>query len=194
MGVRLRFYVSPEKDREYVKKYFPVFEKVFGKKVFESMLRRRADPRSIEREAEKVESRWREVEKRFFGLTGERFGKWKRKTYLCHVSSTYVCGGGYEYPAVIVFPFSGQDPLKTIMHELLHLHVIEDAGRLGLVPGDWMVFSEVAVAFMTAEIGGEFDLPVAFPNDSAERKFRRIRKKVGKGEWSERIREIADLV
>ena len=194
----LRFYVNPRKDKEYVKKYFPVFEEMLGKKRFEELVKRqrKIERKLLEKEMEKIEGKWRKVEKRFFEVTAQKFGRWRRRVYFCHLSSTYICGGGYEYPTIIVFPFSEHlNPLHTIMHELLHLHVIEDVRKLCLKPKNFFEFGEIAVAFMSREISEEFGLPILFPTSRIERKFRKIEKKVGlEREWSERIKLIESLL
>jgi len=172
----LHFYVNLRKDKEYVRKYFPLFRKILGKKNFENMLETYEKARNLKilkKEMERIEERWRGVEKKFFDRVEKKFGKWKRKKYFCHVSSTYLCGGGYEYPTIIIFPFSKHlDPLKTIMHELLHLHLIEDVKRFNLKPKKWIEFSEIAVAFMSKKL----KLPLLFPNEKIEKKFKRMEK------------------
>ncbi len=53
--------------------------------------------------------------------------KWKRKVYYCHLSSSYICGGGSWFPdRIILFPrMTNFDPIMTICHELFHIHFFE---------------------------------------------------------------------
>ena len=199
MTSSLHFYVNSRKDREYIKKYFPVFKKIFGKKNFEKMIKKYGEKRDLKvlkNEMVKIERKWRRVENRFFKVTEEKFGKWRRKIYFCHVSSTYICGGGYEYPTIIVFPFSEHvNPLETIIHELLHLHIIENVKRLNLKPKNWIEFSEIAVGFMSKEIGNQLNLSILFPNNKIERKFKMIEKRLGKEmAWNEKLVLIEKLI
>jgi len=136
---------------------------------------------------QKLKKAWKKREKFFFELTTKKFGFWKRKVYFCHVSSTYICGGGYGYPTIIVFSFSKHvKPLDTIAHQLLHLKVIEDAKRLNLKPKRWIEFSEIAVAWMSQKIKKDFNLPICFPNKKIEKKFKDVKEKSsGIKNWDE---------
>ncbi len=157
-----------------------MFEKIFGKVHFKQMFeRRKISRKDLEKEKVRLEKKWRKREPLFFGIVAKKFGPWKRKVYFCHVSSTYICGGGYEYPTIIVFPFSKYiDPLDTIAHELLHLKVIEDCRKFKLKPRNWIEFFEIAVAWMSKEIKNEFTIPISFPNNEIEKKFQLFVKKI----------------
>jgi hypothetical protein len=190
---KLHFYISLRKDRIYVLKVFPSLLRVFKKKSFIKLLREyypsfksneltefvrfwkennHTVQEKLKKGCEEIVREWRKKEKDFFKKTEEKFGKWKRKKYFCHLSSTYVCGGGYKYPTVIVFPFSTHvDPIESIQHELLHLHLIEDVERLKLKPKNYFKFSEIAVAFASTQIG----IKVNFPNDDMKKYFGKIK-------------------
>jgi len=167
MTPSLHFYVNMRKDKEYIEKYRSIFEKILGKKEFNRYMKKaeKITLETLKKEMEKIENNWRKKEKKFFKVMKEEFGKWRRKLYFCHISSTYVCGGGYEYPTIIVFPFSEHvDPLHTIMHELIHLHLIEDMKRLSIKPKNYFEFAEIGVAIMSKKIRDNFDIPILFPD------------------------------
>lgn len=194
----LKFYISKKEDKEYEKKYFPIFREIFGKKEFERMKMELKDVRekNLEKEKEKVEKEWRRIENKFFEVIAKEFGEWKRKVYFCHISASYICGGGYEYPKIIVFPFAKHvKPLQTIMHELLHLHLIEDLKELNIKPKNFLEFNELAVAFMAKRVKN-FNISLLFPNKKIERKFYTIDKKLGneKVYWKEFLEELGKIL
>ena len=198
MTPSLHFYVNMRKDKEYIEKYRSIFEKILGKKEFNRYMKKaeKITLETLKKEMEKIENNWRKKEKKFFKVMKEEFGKWRRKLYFCHISSTYVCGGGYEYPTIIVFPFSEHvDPLHTIMHELIHLHLIEDMKRLSIKPKNYFEFAEIGVAIMSKKIRDNFDIPILFPDKKIERKFIKIEDKIQKiKKWEEKLNFLARIL
>jgi len=209
--IRLHFYISLRKDREYILKSFPLMLKLFKKKTFSNWLNEYySDFQSsnylkflsfweenkqkilteLKKSSKTIIKEWRRKEKGFFEKVEEEFGPWKRKKYFCHLSSTYICGGSYEYPTVIIFPFSKHVyPIETIQHELLHLHIVEDMKRLKLKPKNYFKFSEIAVAFASKRIG----IKPKFPNEETERYFEKIKRRKIE-DWEEFLCFLSQII
>lgn len=207
---KLYYFFNFRKDLSYVKHDFPVFKKIFGKYFFIflhryypqfNMSKKYTNEKFIkflktnkkiilpqlEKKSEELIKSWKNVEKKFFRETERKFGKWNRKKYYCHFSSTYICGGGYRYPTIIIFPFSSHtDLISTICHEMLHIHVIEDIKKYRLKPKNYFQFSEVAVSLAMKEI----NCKIYFPNLAIKKLFQKILKKIKKEkitEWKEKL-------
>jgi hypothetical protein len=189
---KLHFYVNLKKDRDYIVNDFPYMLKTLGTDEFFKLLKKyypsfESDRCSdflsfweknkfiilgkLKEISRNIIREWKKREGKFFKKVAKELGMWRRSKYFCHISSTYICGGGYNYPTIIVFPFSKHvHPIDTIQHELLHLHVIEDTKRLKLKPKNYFKFSEIAVAFASKRIG----IKLKFPNDEVRKFFKKI--------------------
>lgn len=91
--------------------------------------------RQLKTSSERLERRWKPFSSDFFEQIEKLTNfKWQNKEYLCHFSSSFICGGKYERPNIIVvFPRATHtDPLQTILHELFHLHFWDFIENLGI--------------------------------------------------------------
>lgn len=152
---KVEFYFDFENDLKIIKKTFPLFRDVFGAK-FNLLLReyypdcakktsremvqyfKRNEKEimpKIKKEAKFLETRWKRINDGFFSQIVDITGlKWKYKKYRCQISSSYIVGGGYEKPnTIFVFPPARHtDALIVIAHELVHLHLFDIFGRMGV--------------------------------------------------------------
>lgn len=141
---KLIFYADFRKDLELYKKW--QIRKFFGEKLFDYFLKlyypklvgktdkeiigyfKNNNKRIIqqtEKAGEKLRVIWEEINNEFFKEVERVTGfKWKYKIYKCHLSSTFICGGCYDFPNVVsVFPrIKHASVLDTLFHELAHLH------------------------------------------------------------------------
>jgi len=138
--------------------------------------------RRVEKSSKKLINRWRSIEKKYFEEIN-KISSWQKKEYACHLSSSYVCGGGYSYPrAIIVFSLSKHiNPLFTIAHELGHLHVVSDLVKLKIkIPKKkQQEFHEIAANLLLSKISlDKLKFCPVFPNKRIETDFEKIRKKI----------------
>ncbi len=85
--------------------------------------------------SEHLERQWKPFSNEFFEQIEKLTNfKWQNREYLCHFSSSFICGGKYERPNIIVvFPRATHtDTLQIIPHELFHLHFWDFIERLGI--------------------------------------------------------------
>lgn len=109
----------------FIKRYYP---ECYGKENEEIMryFREKEDSitKKIKRDAADLKREWMKVEEDVFAhienITGSKF---KRKNYVCYLSSTTIWGGSYEIPdKILVFPScKHSNPVLIIAHELTHL-------------------------------------------------------------------------
>jgi len=182
---KLVFYIDFNRDIEIYKKH--KIRKFFGEKVFNKFLKQyypelvgkndkeildyfKKNKRKIIEEAEKagkkLEQNWKKVGKDFFKEIERVTGfKWRYKTYKCHLSSTFICGGCYDIKkgnVVSVFPkIKHASPLYVLFHELTHLHFWDTISELKIKcnkeeeknrKGKIWCFSEVAVNYPLKKI------------------------------------------
>jgi ribosomal protein L44E len=138
--------------------------------------------RKIKKSSKKLIKKWRSVEKEYFEKIN-KISPWQEEEYFCHLSSSYICGGGYSYPrTIIVFPLSRHvNPLFTIIHELGHLHVMSDSIKLRIeIPKKkQQEFYEIATNLLLSKIRlNKLKIYTAFPNKKIETDFNRISKKI----------------
>lgn len=146
---RVKFYTDFEQDLKYIKNRYCVMRKVFGEKEFNCIMKKyypdivgKSDKeiyeyfinnkKQIQHKSflfgKILKERWKKIEKEYFKqMESIMKFKWKQKTYYCHFSSSFICGGGWWLPnKVVLFPrMTHFDPLMTICHELFHLHFFE---------------------------------------------------------------------
>lgn len=176
----VKFYTDFEQDLEYINEKYTHMQKAFGEKKFNKFLKsyyaelagksdkeihifflknRREIMRKTVLDVEKVRVRWNKIEKEYFKQMEKITGfKWKHKTYYCHISSSFICGGGYRLPNTVVL-FSRKknlDPIMTICHELFHIHFIEFLQSKGFKI-NWKKFNELwdlseSMEFILAEL------------------------------------------
>lgn len=149
----LEFFLDFERDLNYIRNDFSKMRKLFNidklfklyypplvKKNDEEVLdffmnNKETILQQIEKISKQIEIKWKPLNDSFFkqvkNLT--KF-EWKNEKYLCHVSSSYICGGRYQRPNIIVFfPRTiHTNPLQTIPHELFHLHFWDFIESLGI--------------------------------------------------------------
>lgn len=167
-------FIGEEEVKKLFRRYYPSCDypplqsKSFFVQNKENLLQK------LEEKKHNMEKTWKKEEKWYFKKIEEMTGyPWKYKHYDCHLSSTYVCGGGYELPRlVIIFPFATHvNKIQGIMHELFHLHFWDIVERKRLKPSENMVklhhISETIANVILNDIGFEYQ-------DGLE--FRKVKK------------------
>ncbi|MBU3904931.1 MAG: hypothetical protein KJ906_02170 [Nanoarchaeota archaeon] len=150
---RLDFFTDFERDKIYIKNNFPKLRKLFDmNKLLETyypscvnksdeeifqffMENKEIILQQTEHEGKLLESKWKKVENEYFTQIEKITDfKWKNNHYNCHISSSWICGGGYERSdTIIVFPRARHcNAVQTIMHELFHLHFWDFLESIGI--------------------------------------------------------------
>jgi len=149
----LDFFMDFDKDLGYIRNDFPFLRKLFdlndllqlyypsvvGKNDTEilNFFTNNKDSilQQIKIPSEHLERQWKPLNDEFFKQVEELTNfKWQSKKYFCHFSASFICGGKYERPNIIVvFPRTTHtDTLQTIPHELFHLHLWDFIENLGI--------------------------------------------------------------
>jgi len=165
--MKMIFFTDEKLDLYLIDKFFGRAMEVFGKEKFLSLLRMyypdspenvneirkffegnvKEFTRKMDKDIEKLKSRWLAVEKEFFDQVPKITGfDWKFKDYKCHLSSTFVFGGCYHCDlgnVISIFPSAKHaDPLETIFHEMGHLHFWEVLEKMGIETGNQKFVAE----------------------------------------------------
>lgn len=149
----INFFTDFDRDLGYIKNDFPFLRSLFdmnrllqlyypnlvGKNDAEisNFFEQNKDSilQQLKTPSEHLENLWKPLNDDFFKQVGKITSfRWKNKKYFCHLSSSFICGGRYERPNIIVvFPRAAHtNPLQTIPHELFHLHFWDFLGNMGI--------------------------------------------------------------
>lgn len=183
-----------------LKRYYPEFSGKTDEDIYDFFLKNKKEiMRKTVLASIQIKKKWKRIEKEYFNQMEKIMGfKWKQRIYYCHLSSSFICGGGRWFPnKIALFPrMTNFYPIMTICHELFHLHFFEYLQNKGVKITDakinelWDLSESIDFILLELKIKGMKYKVKNFPQH--EKLYKKL-KNVWKGDFEEFIKKALKI-